>query len=599
MALDPLPEKDAPGDWDMRPYFPSFGGREYQSFRGALQADIAALASPAASLPPLGTNPEGFAAQLVRFESVGTRAWHLGSYLGCLSAADSRDEAIQGEVAALASANAQLGKAFCPVYDALRDASEPELARLLAQRSLAGCAHFLERERYVARFRMPLAEERLAADLSVDGIDAWGRLYSRVAGELEFELRAPGREPERLPVALARSLYEDPDPGLRRAALAGANAAWQSVGATVAACLNAISGTRLTLLARRGVAHFLDDAVFDAGIERRTLDAMWSAVRERREVARACLRHKAKALGLARLGFQDLHAPARRDAPAPLAFDAARERLLTAFEKRYPAFAAFAADAFARRWIDHSPRSGKRPGGFCSSSPLLNESRIFVTFRGGPKDVSTLAHELGHAFHSHLLREQRAWARGSPMTLAETASTFAEQLAIEARLEDPATPADERSELLEQRIGDAALMLLDIPARFEFEHAVYERRAHGELSVSALCERMRAAQLEWFGDALDPEQLDPWFWASKLHFYIVGTSFYNYPYTFGYLFSRALFERARAEGPSFLPRYEQLLQMTGSATPERCAQEALGVDVGSPAFWNDAIDGVVRDLAAV
>ncbi len=593
------PGKTAPGDWDMRPYFPSFGGSEYRSFRAALEADVAALARPEPGLPALASDLDGFAAHLVRLEAVMARARHLTSYLGCIAAADSNDEDIQREVASAAAVDAQLDQAFTPVHEALRDASEPDLARLRGHRALAGCAHYLERQRHSARFRMHGREERLAADLSVNGIDAWGRLYSRIAGALELELRAPGRPVERLPVALTRSLFEDPDPELRRAALAGASAAWQSVGTSVAACLNAIAGTRLTLYARRGVAHFLDEAVFDGGIERRSLDAMWTAVRERRDLARACLRHKARALGLARLGFQDLLTPVRRGQAEPLSFEAARERLLAAFEKRYPAFAAFTADAFARRWIDHSPRPGKRPGGFCSTSPLIPESRIFVTYRGGPGDVATLAHELGHAFHGFLVRDQRLWARRYPMTLAETASTFAEQLAIEARLEDPATPAAERSELLEHRLNDAAIFLLDIPTRFEFERGVYEERAHGELSVSALCERMRAAQLEWFGDALDPAQLDPWFWASKLHFYITDTSFYNYPYTFGYLFSRALFERARTEGPAFLPRYEALLRRTGSATPERCAEEALGVDVGSPAFWHEAIDGIERDLQAV
>jgi oligoendopeptidase F len=596
--LDPSLEKAAPGDWDMEPYFPSFRGGEYRNFRAALDADVAELARPGLALPALSADLDGFAAHLVRLEAISARSRHLGSYLGCIAAADAHDEDIQREVASASTLDAQLEKAFTPFHEALRDASDPDLARLSGHRALAGCAHFLDRQRHSARFSMPGPEQRLAADLSVDGIDAWGRLYNRISGTLELELRAPDRPVERLPVALTRSLMEDPDPDVRRAALAGANAAWESVGASVAACLNAIAGTRLTLYARRGVAHFLDEAVFDGGIERRTLDAMWAAVRERRDLARACLRHKAKALGLPRLGFQDLLTPVRGGAAAPLPFEAARERLLTSFEKRYPAFAAFTADAFARRWIDHTPRPGKRPGGFCSTSPLIHESRIFVTYRGGPKDVATLAHELGHAFHSHLMREQRLWARRYPMTLAETASTFAEQLAIEARLEDPETPAAERRELLEHRINDAAVFMLDIPTRFEFERGVYEARARGELSVSELCERMRAAQLEWFGDALDPTQLDPWFWASKLHFYITRTSFYNYPYTFGYLFSRALFERARAEGPAFLPRYEELLRRTGSATPERCAQEALGVDVGSPAFWHEAIDGVARDLAA-
>jgi oligoendopeptidase F len=220
-----------------------------------------------------------------------------------------------------------------------------------------------------------------------------------------------------------------------------------------------------------------------------------------------------------------------------------------------------------------------------------------MTFGGTPGDVSTLAHELGHAFHGWLLRDARSFARRYPMTLAETASTFAEQLLNDAALEAPDADRDTRLDVLDRRLRDGAAFLLNLPMRFAFERRLYEERAEGELSAARLCELMGEAQREWYGDALDPEALDPWFWASKLHFYIAGTSFYNFPYTFGFLLSLGLFARAKQEGPAFLPRYEELLRLAGSDTAPGLARRCLGVDLEDGAFWHASIDALEADLA--
>jgi len=132
--------------------------------------------------------------------------------------------------------------------------------------------------------------------------------------------------------------------------------------------------------------------------------------------------------------------------------------------------------------------------------------------------------------------------------------------------------------------------------RFVFEKSFYEERAAGEVSTSRLCELMKKAQLECYGDALDPDELDPWFWASKLHFYIPSISFYNFPYTFGYLFSLTLFARAKSEGPSFLKNYEEFLRRAGSDRAEVVARETLGAEIGKPDFWHSAIDLIEADL---
>jgi oligoendopeptidase F len=194
------------------------------------------------------------------------------------------------------------------------------------------------------------------------------------------------------------------------------------------------------------------------------------------------------------------------------------------------------------------------------------------------------------------MRDMRPWSRRYPMTLAESASTFAEQLVVDAVLSSPSSTPDERLVALDASMQNAATFLLNIPMRFTFEKRFYEERAEGELGPRRLCELMLDAQREIYSGCLADDELDPWFWASKLHFYITGISFYNFPYTFGYLLSLGLFARAQREGRSFLPVYRDLLGRSGSDTVEGVAARCLGVDLQAPGFWNASIDQIEADL---
>ena len=584
-------------DWDLTPFFTDVVAPDFATFRAQLDRDAAALRARAEALAPVAADRDGWAALLVDLEDLGARLRHVTAYLSCRTSADAADQAAAGALSGLDPVRVDLDKTLVAVRAAFAAAPAAAFTALLGDARLAGAGYYLDRIRQRAAWSMEPALEGLAADLAPTALRAWGRLYDQLSGTLRFTLAVPGRAPVEHPVAMTRTLLDDADPAVRKAALAGSGAAWKGVADVTAACLNAISGTRLTLYKRRGVGHFLDPALFDAGIERATLDAMLGAVRARQDVARRYLREKAQRLGLPRLGFQDLGAPLPRPDAARVSWDDGTRRVRDAFGAAYPALRDLAERAFTRRWIDWSPRAGKRPGGFCTSSPLLGESRVFMTYHGALGDVQTLAHELGHAFHNWVMRDLRLWARSYPMTLAETASTFAEEVVLDATLASPDTSAADRLTILDTRLSDAAVFLLNIPMRFDFEHKVYEERAAGELSVDRFVALMLDAQRANYGDALAADQLDPWFWASKLHFYITDVSFYNFPYTFGYLFSRGIVARFRAEGASFLPRYEALLRATGSAGAEDVAKDTLGIDLRDRTFWDGAIDLIASDLA--
>jgi oligoendopeptidase F len=206
--------------------------------------------------------------------------------------------------------------------------------------------------------------------------------------------------------------------------------------------------------------------------------------------------------------------------------------------------------------------------------------------------VSTLAHELGHAYHAWLLRELPYFATSYPMTLAETASTFCENLVMDGAL--TTATGDHRLSLL-GKIGDEAVtMLMNLRARFLFETAFFENRRKQPLTADELSELMVVAQREAYKNGLAENGYHRLFWASKLHFYITNMPFYNFPYVFGYLFSSGLSARASVEGNSFAATYAKMLGDSGMMTCEELALRYLGEDITQTAFWENAVDKVLQ-----
>jgi oligoendopeptidase F len=307
-------------------------------------------------------------------------------------------------------------------------------------------------------------------------------------------------------------------------------------------------------------------------------------------------------MGLPAIAWYDLEAPLPLPETERIPWERGRDLVRRAFATSYPALAAHVDEALAKRWIEAEPRAGKRPGAYCTGSDLTGESRVFMTYQGALGDVSTLAHELGHSFHHHVLAGTRVLARQYPMTLAETASTFAESVLSAGLLAEPGISAATRAQLLGEVAGDAAAFLLDVPTRFLFETRFYELRSRGEVPASRLSSLMVEAQREVFGEALAVGAEDPHFWASKLHFFIPDLSFYNFPYTFGYLLSRGLYARFAEEGPAFLPRYEAFLRATGGALAHEVARASIGEDLEAPEFWARAVatlEAPIAELEAV
>ena len=595
-----MPSKKTKMNWDLTGYFAEFDGPEMKAFKQTLKEDVAEISEKAKGLKALDAdNAEPWEAIFLVTEDILRRYSHIGSYIGCLASIDAHSEAYRREEAEMALMGSELQKLENELLRALKEATQEVFSAFAAREAFEGARYFLERSREKAQKTMSPAKEELAADLAVDGLDAWGRLYDTLSGQLEFDMEFPDGRRERLPMSQRRSLMDNPDRRVRQAAFEGGNAAWASIENVAAAAMNAISGARLTLYRHRGIEHFLEVAMFDSAVTQKSIDAMFEAIFANLDVPLRALRLRAKAMELPGLAWYDLAAPMPLPNQEPVPWKQAKELIHTSFAKAYPALADYVQSMYKQKWIEWEPRTGKRPGGFCTGSLFSKESRIFMTYNKTLGDVRTLAHEAGHAFHHHVLRDLRPYAHDYPMTLAESASTFGEMVLTEGILGDESISDVQKALILDMEIGHGAIYLMDIPVRYEFEKALYEERARGELSVSRMKELMIEMQQRVFGDVLQPGGEDPYFWASKLHFYITGTTFYNFPYTFGFLLSRGLYARFKEEGAEFLPKYEQFLRLTGSDTAVNVAKRSIGENLESPRFWAESVRSLEKPLNAL
>jgi pepF/M3 family oligoendopeptidase len=323
-------------------------------------------------------------------------------------------------------------------------------------------------------------------------------------------------------------------------------------------------------------------------MDRATLEAMLGAMRDSFPMFRRYFNHKAKLIGKEKLAWWDLFAPLGKTDKV-YSWDEARDFIVENFNKFSPELGAFAKRTFDENWIDGEQREGKRGGAFCMGVPAVKESRILANFDGSFDQVSTLAHEIGHAFHNECAYKagKTELQQATPMTLAETASIMCETIATEAALAET-TDRDEVLAILEAQMNNASQVVVDIYSRYLFEKEVFERRAKSELSADEINDIMERAQKATFGDGLDEKYLQKYMWTWKPHYYSAGFSFYNYPYTFGLLFATGLYAIYKKRGAEFVPAYKELLATTGEANAADLADK-FGINIRTKKFWADSL----------
>jgi len=421
--------------------------------------------------------------------------------------------------------------------------------------------------------------EALASDLSRSGTDAFSRLQESVSSSATIDW-AKG---EKKTATELRALAFSPDRVLRKLAFDKELEVWDEHKEAFAASLNGVKGATITLDGARGYASPLARSLAESRIDDATFDALLSTLEGNLPMFRRYLAAKAHALGLEKLAFYDLFAPVGGGGRS-YSYKEAQRFVIAQLSAFSPKMGAFVTKAFENGWVDPEPHPGKVGGAYDTAFPRFGESRVLSNFDYTYNGVSTLAHELGHAFHDSIVLPQSHLLRTYPMTLAETASIFNEFVTLQGALKDAGK--EERVTLEEHFIQDACQVCVDILCRFYFEREVFEKRKEGELTADEFSALMVDCQKRTYGEL---SEYHPYMWAVKSHYYSSDFSFYNYPYAFGQLFALGLYAEYEKDRNGFEKKYVDLLSRTGRMSAMDVAS-SIGVDIRSKAFWQQGMD---------
>lgn len=581
--------------WDLDPIFK--GGStspEYKHFLNQLEQDIHALNAylKEKKQPFTGAETAAFQKCVGTYEAIDRRISEAAAFSECLTAQNMEDEQALAASSRIQSLEAAFGICGTRLDALFRQISDSDWKALLSGSAMKGIQFALEERRNQSRKKLPSEQEELIGRLAVDGYHAWGNLYYSLVNKIKIPFDHPEKGRETLSVSQANNLLDDADRTTRRSAFHALEQAWSGSADLFAATLNHIAGYRLAAYQARGWSDVLDEPLDNNRLSRETLTTMWRTINEYKPELVKFLNRKAQLFGVKKLSWFDVDAPLIRSSKK-VSYEKAADFVVAHFRTFNPKMADFARHALDHRWIEAENRANKRPGGFCTSFPISGQSRIFMTFSGTANNTSTIAHELGHAYHQSLMNDLPFLSQHYAMNVAETASTFSEMIVGDAA-ESAAQSRDEKLVFLSNKLERSVDLLMNIHARFLFETRFYEARKQGVVSVARLNELMEDAQKEAYLNALDVYH--PTFWASKLHFYITDWPFYNFPYTFGFLFSTGIYVRALKEGKSFAEKYDALLRDTGRMTTEQLAEKHLGADLTQPDFWRSALDYCVQDV---
>lgn len=434
-----------------------------------------------------------------------------------------------------------------------------------------------------ASHMMSTEMEDLAADLNRTGCDAFSRLQESVSSVASATIDGKQKT-----VIELRTMATDFDRKTRKKAYDAEISVWKEHEVAFAAAINGVKGSCLTLEKRRGYDDPLAHAAKNNRISMKVIDALIGTLEKNLPTFHRYWKLKAKALGIRKCAYWDIFAPIG-ESTKKWSYEETQRFITQQYASFNPEQGAFVKNAFDKHWIDPMPRANKTGGGYDTYFPKVKESRIFCNFNYDYDGVFTISHELGHAWHDHVVSPLSASIRSYPMTLAETASIFGEFIVFQGAVKQ--AEDKEKKILIETYLQNAAQVCVDILARFYFERELFAHRAEGELVPDELCSLMIDAQKKAFGDSIDPKTLHPYMWAVKGHYYSADASFYNYPYAFGQLFGLGLYKRGQActDGKPFYETFNKLLSITGQFDAITVAKTG-GCDIESPDFWQEGLD---------
>lgn len=573
-------------NWNLDPLFP--GGSQSAALREELQRTKHEVLDFKRKFKQVSDMKKG----ILHFQELEGKCRDFQEFVSCLLAQNVNDNEalqLQSQITQLCANCDALGEELNAL---LAELEEETFAALLADHEIQPISFHLKERRRSTKEKLPVIQESLVHQLSTDGYHGWNALYGEFIGNLRIS--SPISPEESLSVGQADNRLSHPDRAIRKKWFQRWEETWAANQKLIAQILNHLAGFRLNLYTARRWPSVLKEPLLCNRMQEETLNAMWQTVEEHKKPLHKYLACKAQILGLDKLSWVDVNAPLPFSSKTAIPYAEAAQLIIRTFTAFSPAMGAFAQKAFENDWIEAEDRPGKRPGGFCVSFAKNGESRIFMTYSGNMDNLFTLAHELGHAYHSHVVRELPVFARQYRMNVAETASTLAEMIVIDTMIKQMDEPKAKLA-LLDFKLHRAVIFLMNIHARFLFELEFYQARRKGYVLPEELSLLMEKAQKKAFGEALT--EWHPHFWAAKLHFYATDVPFYNFPYTFGYLFSQGIYAHlnGKKEGPEL---YAGLLRDTGRLEVEELAERHLGVDLKQAAFWEKALQLIGKDVEA-
>lgn len=582
-----MPVSSASPRWDLSPFFSGVGSPEFKDATTKLDrrlSEAEAYWDRESITQGGGTSPTILAASLDTLNDLYEQGRLLGAYLECLVTTNSKDDAAAAALSEFDNLTVRLQKLqtrFALWVGGADLESAAAVSEVVRQH-----AFFIRQCQIKSKHLMDPRLESLATDLAVSGSTGWTRLHGNLTSQIQVEV-----DGERLPMPAVRNLAYVKDREKRERAYHAELAAWKQNEVPIAAAMNGIKGEVHTLCAARKWGSPLDEALFHANIDREALEAMMDAAHDSFPMFRRYLNAKASAIGVQKLAFYDLFAPVGEGSKT-WDYVEGCEFVAENFGAYSPKMGEFARRNFRENWIDAEPRNGKVGGAYCT--PVRgDESRILMNYDPSYGSVSTLAHELGHAYHNLCISNRTILNQETPATLAETASIFCETIVKEAALKS--VGKQDQIAILEASIQGQCQVVVDITSRFLFERGVFEKRAERELSASEFSELMLSAQRKTYGDGLDPNLLHPYMWAVKPHYYSTY-SFYNFPYMFGLLFGLGLYAIYQQDPDPFRARYDDLLSSTGLADGATLASQ-FGIDIRSKEFWAASLAQVDADVS--
>ncbi len=528
---------------------------------------------------------------LTTYEAMSRLAARIGSFSSLLYSTDTTDPARGALLQKVRERSSRTSTKMIFFGLELGKVPDDHFAGYMAAAELAPFHHFLEVQRESAKHHLSQAEETVLEETANSRGRAFRRLSTEVISRMKFRLEVDGEIKEMSQAELLAYNYH-PNRELREKASLSLAETLKDNAPTLTFIMNTLLAEKDVMDRLRGYAtpessRHLDNELPDAAV-----DTMVEVVVKNFPIVADYYKLKGQLLGIDGLKHFDRYAPLKKGEEV-IAYEKACEIVLEAYKAFSPKLHELALPFFENGWIDVPVAEGKRGGAFCAGVSPDHHPYILLNYTNKPRDVMTLAHELGHGVHDRLASKQHALDYHPVLPLAETASTFGEMLTFE-KLFSQLDNDGERLALQCEKLEDTFATVFRQISMYRFERAMHKaRREEGELTTERYNELWQECMGEMFGDALELGEPHAWTWLYIPH--IVQTPFYVYAYAFGELLVMALYARYKAEGEPFIARYFELLAAGGSKAPQAILGE-LGIDITDASFWQGGCDVIASNL---